>query len=100
MDGPLEPALSKIKLPVSTAVFRRAAEVRAQNEKARAAPEGHGRAPLRRPCDQAADLTSIFLACAGAGFGMVTFSTPLAMFALIASALTPSGNSSVRWNEP
>jgi hypothetical protein len=69
--------------------------------KARPAPLwGRGSVPSRRPLPQAADLTSTFLACAGAGFGTVTLSTPLEMFALMASALTPSGNSSVRSNEP
>jgi hypothetical protein len=69
--------------------------------KTRAAPvRGRSDAPFRRPLVQAADLTSIFLACAGAGFGTVTLSTPLAMLALMSSALTPSGSSSVRSNEP
>lgn len=64
------------------------------------ARSGHGGAPSRRPFTQAADFTSIFLACAGAGFGTVTFSTPLEMLASMASALTPFGNSSVRSNKP
>lgn len=58
-----------------------------------------GRA-LRRPRDQAADFTSIFLTWAGAGLGTTTLSTPLSMLALMASALTPSGSSSERSNEP
>ena len=49
---------------------------------------------------QAAALTSIFLTCAGAGFGTVTLSRPFSMLALIASGLTPAGNSSERTNEP
>lgn len=70
--------------------------------KARGAPRNKATATrlLHAPENQAADLTSIFLACAGAGFGTVTLSTPLAMLALMASASTPSGSSSVRSNEP
>ncbi len=61
---------------------------------------GRGTRLAPPPNDQAADFTSIFLDWAGAGFGTTTLSTPLSMLALMASALTPSGNSSERSNEP
>jgi hypothetical protein len=43
------------------------------------------------PLFQAAPLISTFFACAGAGLGTVTLSTPFAMVALIAFGSTPSG---------
>lgn len=48
----------------------------------------------------AADLISICLVCFGAGFGTVTFSTPLAISAEMSSTLTPEGSSTERENEP
>src|SRR3981189_4013715 len=67
---------------------------------AQALEEGTASASRYRSASQAASLTSIFFGADLAGFGIVSFKTPVAILAWTLDGARPGGNCNTRRNTP